>query len=124
MQFNVSGKLVGGALGTIAVSFIGWLAHGNIENSQRIRVLESDTKTDTRQDRELADIRATVRDLIRLASSAHSPVPVSARGFEEDVPETDAEYEGFQREQSQLEDVLRHRGIQPAEKLPLSEDQP
>ena len=136
MQINISTKAILGVVGTIALAVSSWFAVGHIDHGNRLARLEDSDANDIRQDAELTEIRATMRDLIRLSSelsghSHHGPLlPLLAasedHGDDAGPPETPVEevepqvlseeYGEFRSEQADLETILRGRGIKPAVK--------
>ena len=138
MQINISGKALAAAAGTALLGVASWLLLGHIDHGNRLVSLETSDANDARQDAELAEVRATMRDLIRLTAelAGHdhdgSPVETSAPmeepladvGYADDHDHDGAlpeEYGDFRTEQADLESILRGRGIEPAAKNQLDQ---
>lgn len=128
MKIEISTKAMLSAVATVALGVTSWMVLGHIEYGNRLTRLEDSDSNDERQDQELAEIRATMRDLIRLTAELAATHPDSHEGHEpvsvidaSDSPVIDGEmlepeYGNFRVEQADLESILRGRGIEPAEK--------
>jgi hypothetical protein len=132
MQITISTKAVLSVVGTVALGVASWFAIGHIEHGNRLSRLEDSDANDQRQDGELAEIRATMRDLIKLTAelAGHShdgtePPPAVAEEVVEDAhaheeeemaDQLPEEYGEFRHEQADLETILRSRGIAPTKK--------
>lgn len=86
---------------------------------ERVTLLERDASADERQDAELQDLRATLRDVMLLSRFSVAPTSVKV---EPDVQPASApaafesEYREFRDEQMDLETLLREKGLEPTEK--------
>lgn len=135
MQITISTKAVLGFAATALLGVGSWFAVGHIEYGNRLSRLEDSAQNDARQDSELTEVRATMRDLIRLTAelaardsgpllaptlppataATTNPPPADTPG-ERPEDALEPEYGEFRMEQADLESILRSRGIKPTEK--------
>jgi hypothetical protein len=127
MQINISTKAVLSIVGTVALGTASWFALGHIEHGNRLTRLEDSDANDVRQDEELAEVRATMRDLIRLTAelAGHNHTGMESVTVADPSPEVvddhaheaatmPEEYGEFRMEEADLESIMRGRGIEPA----------
>lgn len=136
MQVVISGKKIIGVAGALCLALLGWFGADYLGMRDRVTRLETASNADARQDAELAELRATILDIVMLTKTelgspgvALGPLPPGGPSesnpdvAEETLPTIpdDAAYREFRVEQVDLETMLRNRGLEPSmkERLPI-----
>ena len=130
MQITISGKTVVGLASALGLALVGWFASDYLGMRDRVLTLETSSDANARQDAELAELRATVFDIVMMLKTELGPPSVTTasqppeepdgteEGVEvaEEAPPAPEEYRDFRVEQMDLETMLRDRGVPPSMK--------
>ena len=114
MQINITGKTIVTIASALFIGLTGWIASDYISLRDRVVKMETSVDTNLRQDSELAEVRATILDLVLLIKTeVNHDSHDHASDIEAVEPEME-EYRDFRVEQMDLESMLKDRGLDPS----------